>query len=40
MAWVMWRGAYLTKQYSLSNAISIAVDWTKVIFFGRDISRA
>jgi len=40
VAWVMWRGAYLTKQYSVNNALSIAIDWTKVIFFGRDISRA
>ncbi|MEK7671747.1 MAG: hypothetical protein AAB344_05965, partial [Bacteroidota bacterium] len=37
--WLFWRSAYLTKIVSLRNKVSIAIDWTKAIVFGRDISQ-
>jgi NADH:ubiquinone reductase (non-electrogenic) len=37
--WLFWRSAYLTKIVSLRNKFSIAIDWTKAIVFGRDISQ-
>jgi NADH:ubiquinone reductase (non-electrogenic) len=37
--WLFWRSAYLTKIVSLRNKFSIAVDWTKAMVFGRDISQ-
>ncbi|KAF2195408.1 nucleotide-binding domain-containing protein [Zopfia rhizophila CBS 207.26] len=38
-AWVLWRGAYLTKSVSLRNKILIPVYWFINWAFGRDISR-
>lgn len=37
--WLFWRSAYLTKIVSWRNKFSIAIDWTKAIVFGRDISQ-
>eukprot|EP00741_Cyanophora_paradoxa_P022379 tig00021462_g21605.t1 len=37
--WIAWRSAYLAKQVSLRNKLSVAFDWSKTILFGRDISR-
>ena len=37
--WLFWRSAYLTKIVSLRNKFSIAIDWTKALLFGRDISQ-
>jgi len=38
-AWVMWRGAYLTKSISWRNRILIPMYWMINWIFGRDISR-
>lgn len=37
--WLFWRSAYLTRIVSFRNKFSIAVDWTKAMVFGRDISQ-
>jgi NADH:ubiquinone reductase (non-electrogenic) len=37
--WLFWRSAYLTRIVSLRNKFSILTDWTKAMFFGRDISQ-
>lgn len=39
IAWVIWRGAYLTKTVSWRNKILIPIYWTINWLFGRDISR-
>ncbi|KXT10117.1 hypothetical protein AC579_9710 [Pseudocercospora musae] len=39
IAWMIWRGAYLTKTVSWRNKILIPIYWTINWFFGRDISR-
>jgi len=38
-AWWLWRSVYLSKQFSLQNKIAVSLDWAKVFFFGRDITR-
>ncbi|KAF2455395.1 pyridine nucleotide-disulfide oxidoreductase-domain-containing protein [Lineolata rhizophorae] len=38
-AWLIWRGAYLTKSVSVRNKILIPVYWFLNWAFGRDISR-
>ncbi|OCK85153.1 pyridine nucleotide-disulfide oxidoreductase family protein [Lepidopterella palustris CBS 459.81] len=38
-AWVLWRGAYLTKSVSWRNKILIPMYWILNWAFGRDISR-
>ncbi|KAF2772578.1 hypothetical protein EJ03DRAFT_348538 [Teratosphaeria nubilosa] len=38
-AWVLWRGAYLTKSVGWRNRILIPVYWMINWIFGRDISR-
>ena len=38
-AWVLWRGAYLTRSMSMRNKIMIPVYWVVTWIFGRDISR-
>ncbi|KAF2650944.1 nucleotide-binding domain-containing protein [Lophiostoma macrostomum CBS 122681] len=38
-AWVIWRGAYLTKSVSLRNKILIPTYWLINWLFGRDINR-
>jgi len=39
LAWLVWRGAYLTMTVSLRNKIQIPTMWTLNWFFGRDTSR-
>lgn len=39
IAWLIWRGAYLTKTVSLRNKILIPIYWSINWIFGRDISR-
>ncbi|KAK4615894.1 putative NADH dehydrogenase [Fulvia fulva] len=39
IAWLIWRGAYLTKTVSWRNKILIPIYWTINWLFGRDISR-
>ncbi|KAF1979636.1 pyridine nucleotide-disulfide oxidoreductase-like protein [Bimuria novae-zelandiae CBS 107.79] len=39
LAWIIWRGAYLTKSVSIRNKILIPVYWAINWLFGRDISR-
>lgn len=39
VAWIVWRGAYLTKSMSLRNKIMVPVYWMISWIFGRDISR-
>ncbi|KAG6365043.1 hypothetical protein INS49_006649 [Diaporthe citri] len=39
MAWVLWRGAYLTKSMSWKNKLLIPIYWFVSWVFGRDISR-
>ncbi|KAM0252540.1 hypothetical protein ACHAQJ_007672 [Trichoderma viride] len=39
VAWVLWRGAYLTRSMSLRSKIMVPVYWLKSWIFGRDISR-
>ncbi|EME80244.1 uncharacterized protein MYCFIDRAFT_189859 [Pseudocercospora fijiensis CIRAD86] len=39
IAWMIWRGAYLTKTVSWRNRILIPIYWTINWIFGRDISR-
>lgn len=39
LAWIIWRGAYLTKTVSLRNKILVPVYWAVNWIFGRDISR-
>ncbi|KAF2012376.1 FAD/NAD(P)-binding domain-containing protein [Aaosphaeria arxii CBS 175.79] len=38
-AWLVWRGAYLTKSVSVRNKILIPIYWFINWIFGRDISR-
>lgn len=38
-AWILWRGAYLTKSVSIRNKILIPMYWFINWMFGRDISR-
>jgi len=37
--WLMWRGVYLAKQFSLYNKVRMLTDWIRTSLFGRDISR-
>lgn len=37
LAWVMWRGIYLSKLPSLERKVRVVVDWTIELFFPRDI---
>lgn len=39
LAWIIWRGAYLTKSVSWRNKILIPIYWMINWIFGRDISR-
>ncbi|KAK0722419.1 pyridine nucleotide-disulfide oxidoreductase-domain-containing protein [Lasiosphaeria miniovina] len=39
VAWVIWRGAYLTKSMSVRNKILVPVYWAISWLFGRGISR-
>jgi NADH:ubiquinone reductase (H+-translocating) len=37
LAWLMWRGIYLSKLPGLERKIRVLVDWTVELFFPRDI---
>ncbi len=37
LAWVMWRGIYLSKLPSIERKVRVVVDWTIELFFPRDI---
>lgn len=39
LAWILWRGAYITRSMSMRNKIMVLVHWTITWLFGRDISR-
>jgi NADH dehydrogenase len=39
LAWVLWRGAYLTRSMSWRNKILVPVYWVVTWLFGRGISR-
>ncbi|KAG7413283.1 putative NADH dehydrogenase [Fusarium oxysporum f. sp. raphani] len=39
LAWVLWRGAYITRSMSIRNKIMVLVHWIMTWLFGRDISR-
>ena len=39
LAWIIWRGAYITKTVSWRNKILVPVYWLVNWLFGRDISR-
>jgi hypothetical protein len=39
LAWIIWRGAYITKTVSWRNKILVPVYWAINWVFGRDISR-
>jgi len=39
LAWIMWRGAYLTKTVSWRNKLLVPMYWAVNWVFGRDISR-
>lgn len=39
LAWVLWRGAYITRSMSIRNKIMVIVHWVMTWLFGRDISR-
>ncbi|KAK4456141.1 pyridine nucleotide-disulfide oxidoreductase-domain-containing protein [Podospora aff. communis PSN243] len=39
VAWIVWRGAYLTKSMSVRNKIMVPFYWLTSWLFGRDISR-
>eukprot|EP00183_Erythrolobus_madagascarensis_P005964 CAMPEP_0185845544 /NCGR_PEP_ID=MMETSP1354-20130828/1483_1 /TAXON_ID=708628 /ORGANISM="Erythrolobus madagascarensis, Strain CCMP3276" /LENGTH=524 /DNA_ID=CAMNT_0028545531 /DNA_START=282 /DNA_END=1856 /DNA_ORIENTATION=+ len=38
-SYLIWRSAYLAKQVSLRNRMSVLFDWTRSFLFGRDISH-
>lgn len=39
VAWIVWRGAYLTRSMSVRNKLMVPVYWFVNWVFGRDISR-
>lgn len=39
VAWLVWRGAYLTRTLSIRNKVMVPVYWAVSWIFGRDISR-
>jgi NADH dehydrogenase FAD-containing subunit len=39
VAWLLWRGAYLTRTLSVRNKVMVPVYWAVSWVFGRDISR-
>ncbi|CAO2654415.1 Nn.00g111480.m01.CDS01 [Neocucurbitaria sp. VM-36] len=39
LAWIIWRGAYLTRTVSWRNKILVPIYWVVNWLFGRDISR-
>jgi NADH:ubiquinone reductase (H+-translocating) len=39
-AWFLWRTVYLSKFFSFSKKLKIALDWTLNLFYPRDITKA
>lgn len=39
LTYIFWRSAYLSMVFSMRNKFLVAMDWTKAIVFGRDLSR-
>ena len=39
LTYIFWRSAYLSMVFSFRNKFLVAMDWTKAIVFGRDLSR-
>jgi NADH dehydrogenase len=39
LAWIVWRGAYITRTVSWRNKILVPIYWVVNWMFGRDISR-
>jgi len=37
LAWIMWRGVYVSKLPGLERKIRVLIDWTAELFFPRDI---
>lgn len=37
--WLLWRGIYLSKQFTITNMMLLSFDWIRTSLFGRDISR-
>jgi NADH dehydrogenase len=37
LAWLMWRGIYLSKLPGMERKIRVLMDWTIELFFPRDI---
>jgi NADH dehydrogenase len=37
LAWLMWRGIYLSKLPGLERKVRVLIDWTTELFFPRDI---
>ncbi len=37
LAWIMWRGVYVSKLPGLERKIRVLIDWTTELFFPRDI---
>jgi NADH dehydrogenase len=37
LAWLMWRGIYLSKLPGLERKVRVFIDWTTELFFPRDI---
>jgi len=38
-SWFAWRSAYLTRLTLMRNRLSLMVDWTATLLFGREVSR-
>jgi NADH dehydrogenase len=39
LAWILWRGAYITRSMSIRNRVMVLIHWIMTWIFGRDISR-
>jgi hypothetical protein len=37
LAWLMWRGVYLSKLPGLERKVRVLIDWVIELFFPRDI---
>ena len=40
LAWLMWRGVYVSKLPGLERKVRVLLDWTVELFFPRDIVQA
>ncbi len=37
LAWLLWRGIYLSKLPGLEKKVRVAIDWTLDLFFSKNI---